>query len=629
LNYTAGVALDAAGNMYIGDTFNNVVRKVGTNGVITTVAGNNNLGGGFSGDGGAATNAALNLPNRVAVDGAGNLYIADFGNNVVRKVDANGIITTVAGNNSLGGGYSGDGGAATNATLNNPVSVAVDHAGNLYIADYHNNVVRKVDARGVITTVAGNFSLGGGYSGDGGAATNAALSAPDAVALDGAGDLYFSEGYNHVVRRVGTNGIIATVAGNQRVGGGYSGDGGPATNAALNSPNGLVFDAAGDFYIAEYGNNVIRKVNASGTISTVAGNYYLGAGYSGDGGVATNATLNNPVDVTEDGAGNLYIGDAHNNVIRKVSTAALNVNSTNGTLTLTDVQGGTSGLYQVIVSNPAGSVTSSVVNLLVYGPPVITAEPASQTVNAGGSVTLAVGVAGTPPVKYQWTFNGSKIGGATNAALVLDNVTVFQAGNYAVKITTPAGAVNSATAQVTVISQNLLIYNISGNEKYVAGSQSIAYGYSGQLFFLPSGTNGTSVCWGVVGGQKRYWVGDFSCNTLYTIPGPGTQSSTVLAQAGQSTAGDGSVLLWSAVYQGQNSELNVGYRQFYSFPATFSGVLTQVYPDPISGNPVLDESSSTYTYAAQTTQAANNGGATITNLVNALTKSLAKQGYKN
>ena len=282
------------GNEYISDSFNFVIRKVSVGGIITTVAGQQSLGGSYSGDGGAATNAALYYPTGLTLDGQGNLYIADARNNVVREVHTNGIITTVAGNYSLGGEYSGDGGAATNAALNYPYAVGMDTAGNLYIAENGNNVVRKVDTNGIITTVAGNQSLGGGYSGDGGAATNAALSGPDGVAFDGAGNLYISESGNNVVRKVTAAGIISTVAGNHSLGGGYSGDGGAATNAALSNPNDVVADGAGNLYIPDYYNNVVRKVNTAGIISTVAGNHSRGAGYSGDGGAATNATLDIP-----------------------------------------------------------------------------------------------------------------------------------------------------------------------------------------------------------------------------------------------------------------------------------------------------------------------------------------------
>lgn len=204
-------------------------------GIITTLAGNG--ANGFSGDGGAATNATLYKPYDVAVDNVGNLFIADFYNFRVRKVDVNGTITTVAGNGSSG--YSGDGGAATNAVLFGPTRIAVDTIGSLYIADAGNNRIRKVDVNGTITTVAGNGSAG--FSGDGGAATNASLYVPYDVAVDDFGNLFIADEYNSRIRKVDANGIITTVAGKSSFG--YSGDGGAATNASLYNPYGVALDA--------------------------------------------------------------------------------------------------------------------------------------------------------------------------------------------------------------------------------------------------------------------------------------------------------------------------------------------------------------------------------------------------
>ena len=304
----SGVAVDAGGNLYIADWGNNVIFEASSSGAVMIVAGNGAAGD--SGNGGPATRAQLSDPNGVMVDVAGNLYIADTQNNEVRRVDANGVITKVAGAGYAG--YSGDGGPATSAQLGGPGGVAVDAAGNLYIADFWNYVVRKVSASGVITTFAGNGK--GYYSGDGGPAASAALSNVHGVAFDAAGNLYIAANYDCVIRKVGTNGVITTVAGNDS--GGYSGDGGPAASAQLNNPAGVAADAAGNIYIADTGNNVIRKVATDGVITTVAGNGT--AGYSGDGGPATRAELNYPAGVAVDAFGNIYIADSWNHSIRRV-----------------------------------------------------------------------------------------------------------------------------------------------------------------------------------------------------------------------------------------------------------------------------------------------------------------------
>ncbi len=274
---------------------------------ISTVAGNGTAA--YSGDGGPATSASINSPLRIAVDSAGNLYLAEGNDNRVRKVAPNGTITTVAGTGVAG--FGGDGGAASAALLNAPGAVAVDAAGNLYIGDRNNNRVRKVTPGGTITTVAGNGEAGN--TGDGGLATSAALAVGEDIVLDSAGNLFVTiEGGANVVRKVtALTGIITTVAGNYTTG--FSGDGGPATSAAMNLPRGLAIDAAGNLFIADQGNNRIRKV-AGGVITTVAGNGT--PGFAGDGGPALGAELFSPTGIGLDAAGNLYIADQNNNRIR-------------------------------------------------------------------------------------------------------------------------------------------------------------------------------------------------------------------------------------------------------------------------------------------------------------------------
>jgi len=252
---TAGLALDSAGNLYIaGD---NRIRKVDRTGIITTIAGNGIAG--YSGDGGPAINASLNSSNGIAIDNQGNLFIADAGNYRIRKVSVDGIITTVAGNGVSG--YNGEGLLATNAWLTSPQEVTIDNQGNLLIADTGSSCVRKVNATGIIFTVAG-ICWSSGYSGDGGTATNAKLYYPRGLAMDGA-NLLIADGDNHRIRKVSPDGIITTVAGSGATGfgnGGYSGDGGPATNARLNSPGGMAVDSLGHLFIADKGNYRIRKV---------------------------------------------------------------------------------------------------------------------------------------------------------------------------------------------------------------------------------------------------------------------------------------------------------------------------------------------------------------------------------
>jgi len=309
-----GVAVDSSGNIYFADPDNQRIRKVtASTGHMSTVAGNGTYG--FSGDGGAATSAELKNPDAVAVDSSGNVYIVDHTNSRIRKVTVStGVITTVAGNGTTG--YSGDGGAATSAELYWPEGVAVDSSGNIYIADSFSNRVRKVTvSTGVITTVAGSGTAG--YSGDGSAATSAELNFPTGVAVDSSGNIYIADIDNYVIRKVtASTGVISRVAGNGTAG--FSGDSGLAISAELSTPAGVAVDTSGNIYIGDYRNERIRKVTAStGNITTVAGNGT--EGFSGDGGAATSAELNYPESVAVDTSGNFYIGDYGNLRIRKVN----------------------------------------------------------------------------------------------------------------------------------------------------------------------------------------------------------------------------------------------------------------------------------------------------------------------
>ncbi len=313
LNEPTRLALDTAGNLYIADRGNHRIRRVDTSGRISTVAGNGEIG--FSGDGGPAVEARLKLPEGVAVDGSGALYIADRWNHRIRRVDGSGIITTVAGNGGIG--YGRGGGPAVRASLNHPNGVAVDGSGNLYIAVSGQNRIHRVDGSGIITTVAGTGERG--FSGDGGPAVEARLDSPDSVAFDGAGNLYIAEYWNHRIRRVDGSGIITTVAGIGKSG--YSGDGGLAVEASLWHPEGVAVDERGNLYIADRGNQRIRRVDGSGIITTVAG--IGGSGFGGDGGPAAGAWLNTPRGVTVDTSGNVYIADTYNQRIRRVDGSGI------------------------------------------------------------------------------------------------------------------------------------------------------------------------------------------------------------------------------------------------------------------------------------------------------------------
>jgi sugar lactone lactonase YvrE len=300
--------VDAAGNLFISDMSSASIRKVTPGGVISIIAGNGTQD--FSGDGGPAASAQLSGSTGVAMDAAGNLFIADTWNFRIRKVTTAGIISTVAGNGT--GGFSGDGGPAVSAQLYLPTGVAIDKAGNLFISDTVNHRIRKATPGGVINTIAGNGIHG--FSGDSGPAASAQLSKPCGVAVDAEGNLFIADMDNHRIRKVTPGGVISTVAGNGLRG--FSGDGSPAASAQLASPKSVAVDSAGNLFIADTDNNRVRKVTTTGIISTVVG---IGTeGFSGDGSPASSAQLANPSGVAVDAAGNLFIADHGNFRVRKV-----------------------------------------------------------------------------------------------------------------------------------------------------------------------------------------------------------------------------------------------------------------------------------------------------------------------
>ena len=293
MNFPNSLAIDAGANIYFVDRANHRIRKISPGGLISSVAGTGVPG--FSGDGGPATNARLNDPTDVTIDGAGNLYIADCANYRVRKISPSGTISTFAGTGAYG--YGGDGGQARNATFTCVGFVEVDSHGNLFIADFNNDRIRKVSSSGVVTTIA-------------------SVHLPYGMAMDSADNLYVADPYSHRIRRVTSAGMITTVAGNGTAG--FSGDGSAAIAASLDYPTGLDEDSAGNLYISDAGSNRIRKISPNGIINTLAGNGTQG--FSGDGGSAINARLATPWDIVVGGYGAFFISDANNQRIRQVGT---------------------------------------------------------------------------------------------------------------------------------------------------------------------------------------------------------------------------------------------------------------------------------------------------------------------
>ena len=312
------MALDSHGNLYITTTLGNKVLKLDTNGALTIIAGTGSTG--FFGDGGPATSAMLNQPLGITLDTSGNIFFADILNQRVRKIDiTTGVISTIAGIGPGGfgtGGFSGDSGLATAAALNEPYGVCFDNLGNLYISDGLNGRIRQINTSGIITTVVGN---GYGYTGDGGAATSANCAPTYNIIFDDSGNFYFPQeghgGSSHTVRKVNTLGIISTIAGDSSSFT-YNGDGIPATTAYMN-PGFLAFDENALLCISDTYNNRIRRIDNTGIIHTITGDGI--GGFSGDNGPATSAEIHSPSGIVFDHCGNLLFGDVNNERIRKVA----------------------------------------------------------------------------------------------------------------------------------------------------------------------------------------------------------------------------------------------------------------------------------------------------------------------
>ena len=497
LNFPYGVAVDDFGNLFIADSYNSVIRKVNTNGIITTYAGDGTPT--YSGNGVAATNASMYDPYGVSVDAAGNLFIADTGDERIRKVATNGIITTLAGNGDYG--YSGDGGLAIDASFYFPYSVAVDGSGNLFIADYEDNRIRKIGTNGTITTVAGDGDYG--FFGDGGPAIDATVWVPSSVTVDASGDLFIADFGNARVRKVAANGIMTTVAGNGEEG--YSGDGGAATNASLGGYASVAVDASGNLFIADTYNNRIREVGPNGVIWTVAGDG--ASGFSGDGAAATAARLNSPAGVAVDASGNLFIADSSNQRVRRAAAYGAAPTLVLSNLTINQV-----GNYQVVITGPSGSVTSAVATLTIETP-LITQQPASQLVIAGADASFSVAAVGSLPLSYAWYDNGVILAGATNSSFNTNNVPFASSGSqFRCVITNPHGSVTSSVATLTVALPPSITTQPTNLTELLGNAASFAVGVSGTGPFayqwLFDGVNPIDIITTVAGDGEAYYSGD-------------------------------------------------------------------------------------------------------------------------
>jgi hypothetical protein len=389
--FPSDAAVDAAGNIYVADTDNHTIRKVTPAGTVTTLAGLAGTNGSADGSG---TAARFNHPSGVAVDAAGNVYVADTDNDTIRKITSAGVVTTLAGSAGVSGSADGSG---TAARFSGPSGIAADAAGNLYVADTLNHTIRKVTSSGAVSTVAGLAGASGSADGTGAVAR---FHGPQGLAVDSLGNLYVADTNNDTIRKVVlSTGAVNTVAGQAGISGSADGTG---SQARLYFPSGVAVDRSGNLYVADTENSTIREITSAGVVLTVAGQ----AGVSGgDDGAGIAARFHFPAGLAVDDAGDIYVADTSNHTLRL-------------------------GIF------PTG--------------PAITTQPQGQTVTAGGNVQFSVTASGKPAPSYQWYFNGTAISGATGSSLSLTNVQSPNAGNYTVGVTNSSGSVTSNMASLTV-----------------------------------------------------------------------------------------------------------------------------------------------------------------------------------
>lgn len=497
IGYPWAVVRDQGGNTYISDTLSSRILKVDTNNNLTVLAGN--IVSSYSGDGGPASAASIRFPGGIAVDAAGDVFIADTGNNVIRAVNTQASVVTLAGMSIQPGtiqtivgtgtaGFAGDGGAATSAELNQPGSVSVDQSGNLFIADTLNSVIRKVSAGGVISTVAGNFTLGAGFSGDGGMATSAQLAWPGDVKLDNSGNLYISDTRNSRVRVVNTqsSGVIIggitiqpehiqTVAGNGTAG--FAGDGSAAINAEISFPEGVLVAAGGAFFIADTGNSVVREVSASGMITTCAGNFKLGPGDSGNNGPAVHAQLDRPTGLALDSAGNLFIADLYNSAIRVVMAENNDIQEAYGVMNDAAYLGDDGAASNSELFSPAGVASDSSSNIYIAD----THNNRIRVINTQSSQITVAGVTIPPGMIATVAGNGTIClaapcgdgGAATSAQLSYPvDLTIDAAGDIFFVDYQPSTGVFPVSVVREVVASTGVIQTVAGNF-------SLGLGYSG------------------------------------------------------------------------------------------------------------------------------------------------------
>ncbi|MFY7885757.1 MAG: NHL repeat-containing protein, partial [Dolichospermum sp.] len=471
-NNPQGVVVDVSGNIYVTDYNNHLIRKITNAGVVTTFAGTGTSGA----VNGTGTAASFRNPINIALDGSGNLYVADYGNNLIRKISTAGVVTTLAGSGSIGAAN----GTGTAASFYWPNGVAVDGAGNVYVADQGNHLIRKITAAGVVTTFAGSGTAGA----TNGTGTAASFNSPTGVAIDAAGNLYVSDYNNSSIRKITSAGVVTTLAGSGTTGATNA----TGTAASFNKPYGVAVDGSGNVFVADRFNHLIRKITATGVVTTIAGS---GTNATVNG-IGTSASFSYPSRLTVDGLGNIFVSSGSENTIRKLTlycgTPTISGNSAfcaGGSTTLTSssasgylwstgettqsITVNTVGSYSVRAIDAAAACTSAASTAVAV---TSTALPTTRTITpATPAATCATAVTLTSSTSagntYQWKLNGIDIPGAT--AVTYSAAT---SGNYTVVAVTPQGCTSAAVSNTVAVTVNSLptTPNITGATTFCAGS---------------------------------------------------------------------------------------------------------------------------------------------------------------
>jgi sugar lactone lactonase YvrE len=429
----ASIAIDSSNNLYVGDTSSHTIQKINSSLQISSFVGSRGQAGAMDGTG---ASARFNQPSGITAAASGDLTVSDTSNATLRSVTAAGVVTTLAGSTTDRGGADGVGSAAL---FSAPIGIAQNSSGTFYVADSTNHTIRMVTADGTVTTFAGTSGSSGASDGTGAAAR---FNNPTGVAVDAAGNVFVADTTNNLIRKITPGGVVTTLAGVTGVAGWNDGVG---SNALFNGPGGMAVDGDGDLYVADTGNSTIRKITPAGVVTTLAGLPTVGGQKDGTG---SNALLNQPRALTIDSAGNLYVADTGNAAIRRVT--------------------------------PDGTVTT--LHLTSTGP-VITSQPASLTVTAGGSASFSVTATSPIPMTYQWKKDGVDLPGANAAALSIPAAASADAGSYTVVVSNSAGSVTSSAATLTVVASSP-VPPTSGGSSGSSGGGAVSGWFFGALALL-------------------------------------------------------------------------------------------------------------------------------------------------